>query len=113
MSHSTLYIGSTTVLELDGLATGDADGNVEAYQNNATVVLLALVDKRTGDPVSGVTVPMALAYVADSDGKYQGTIPGDAGITAGRVYLATVKAVSAAGQVAEWNETLIAEVRAG
>lgn len=113
MSNSSLYVGTTAVIELDGLATGDADGNVDEYQNDATVTLESLVDKRTGDAVSGVTVPLTMSYVASSNGKYQGTIPYDAAITAGRIYLATVQAISASGQRARWVETVIARVRTG
>lgn len=107
-NHSALYVGNTSIIEVDGLA--DQDG---AYQNDATVTLQSLVDKRTGVAVSGVTVPLTLSYVASSNGKYQGTIPYDAAITAGRTYLATVQAISASGQRARWVETVIAQVRTG
>lgn len=108
MTASTLYVGNTSIIEVDGLA--DQDG---AYQNDATVTLQSLVDKRTGVAVSGVTVPLTLSYVAASNGKYQGTILHDADVTAGRVYIATILAISSAGQRAQWTETLIAKVRQG
>jgi len=107
-NHSALYVGNTSIIEVDGLA--DQDGT---YQNDATVTLQSLVDKRTGVAVSGVTVPLTLSYVASSNGKYRGTIPHDADVTAGRVYIATILAISSAGQRAQWTETVIAQVRQG
>lgn len=104
--HSFLYVGNTSIIEVDGLA--DQDG---AYQNDAAVTLQSLVDKRTGVAVSGVTVPLTLSYVASSNGKYRGTIPHDADVTAGRVYIATILAISGAGQRAQWTETVLAQVR--
>src|SRR5690606_34779862 len=108
INYSALYVGNTSIIELDGLA--DQDG---AYQNDAAVTLQSLVDKRTGDAVSGVTVPLTLSYVASSNGKYQGTIPHDADVTAGRVYIATILAISSAGQKAEWTEGVVAQGRQG
>ena|SRR5690554_6635024 len=105
-NYSALYVGNTSIIEVDGLA--DQDG---AYQIDATVTLESLVDKRTGVAVSGVTVPLTLFYVASSNGKYQGTIPHDAGATAGRVYIATILAISSAGQRAQWTETVLGQVR--
>lgn len=104
--HSTIYVGNTSIIQLDELANQDG-----TYQNDATVTLQSLTDKASGTAVSGVTVPLSMSYVAASDGKYQGTIAHGAGLTAGKVYLATVRAVSASGQRAEWVETVIAKER--
>jgi hypothetical protein len=49
--------------------------------------------------------------VTGSDGKYRGTIPPTAEVTAEKVYLATVKAVSTSGKVYEAEETVIAQKR--
>lgn len=106
INYSALYVGNTSIIELDGLA--DQDG---VYQNDATVTLQSLVDKRTGDAVSGVTVPLTLSYVSSSNGRYRGTIPHDAGVTAGGVYIATILAISSAGQRAQWTEEVLAQVR--
>jgi len=108
INYSALYVGNTSIIELDGLA--DQDG---VYQNDATVTLQSLVDKRTGVAVSGVTVPLTLSYVASSNGKYRGTIPHDVDVTAGRVYIATILAISSAGLRAQWAETVLAQVRQG
>lgn len=106
INYSALYVGNTSVIELDGLA--DLDGD---YQNDATVTLESLTNKVTGAAVSGVTTPLTLSYVAGSDGQYQGTIPHDAAVVAGNVYLAVVLAISAAGQRARWTERLVARNR--
>lgn len=107
-NHSALYVGNTSIIELDGLA--DQDG---VYQNDATVTLETLVDKRTGAEVQGISLPLTLSYVSGSNGKYQGMIPHDADVTAGRVYIATILAISSAGQRAQWTETVLAQVRQG
>lgn len=106
INYSALYVGNTSIIELDGLA--DQDG---VYQNDATVTLQSLVDKRTGVAVAGITVPLTLHYVASSNGRYRGTIPHDAAVTAGGVYIATILAISSAGQRAQWTETVLAQVR--
>jgi hypothetical protein len=60
----------------------------------------------------GRSVTLSMTYVTGSDGKYQGALGYDAGVKAGRLYLATVQAISAAGLRATWSETVIALDRA-
>lgn len=104
--HSAIYVGNTSVIELDGLA--DHEGN---YENDATVTLESLADKESGAAVTGVSVPVTLNYVSGSNGKYQASVPPGIEITAGALYSAVVKAVSAGGLQAQWTETLVAKVR--
>lgn len=106
MTASAIYVGNTAYAELDGLA--DQDG---AYQNDAIVTLESLKDKLTGVEVAGLVFPIAMAYVAGSNGKYLGSINYAAEITAGRAYLAKVKAIATSGARAEWEETAIAYER--
>lgn len=105
MNHSSLYVGDNThVVEVVDLQ--DSTGTVDTA---ATVQLTALVDARTGTTVSGVSLPLAMPHV--SAGLYRATLPHGLGITAGRLYRATIKAEGSQNFRAEWQETLIAQVR--
>lgn len=104
MSHSALHVGSTHILEVEGLKD-----HLDAVQTDATVELVSLTDKRTGAAVAGVTVPLAMPHV--SSGLYRATLPHGAVLTAGRVYEGLFRAVGIQGFRAEWIETLIASVR--
>ncbi len=105
MKHSTIYVGNTAIIQLDGLA--DSDGS---YVNDATVTLQSLTDS-SGDAVPGLTTPLSMGYVASSNGKYQALIPHAVELIAGQVYVAMVRATSTEGWRAEWSETLLAKAR--
>lgn len=92
MGTSTWPINNTVVLALEGLANRDGD-----YINDATVTLRSLVDDR-GQPVSGISYPLALSYVASSNGNYEVEIGVDIGIRKNKRYRGTVRAVSGALQ---------------
>ena len=103
-THSTLYTNDNThVVELV-----DLTDHLGTLQTNATVEMTSLVD-RSGVVVTGVTVPLSMPHIAA--GLYRATLPHGLSITAGKTYIATIKAVGAQGFRGEWRETLIAEVR--
>ena len=104
---SIFYKDNTMVIRCDELA--DLNG---VYQNSATVTLESLVVESTGVAVSGVTVPLAMSYVASSDGRYDGSIPVAAAMVVGTSYLATVKAVSG-GNTNQWEERVKCKLRRG
>jgi hypothetical protein len=106
MNHSTIYVGNTSVAEVSGLE--DHDGVV---QTDASVTMTALVDRRTGEAVSGVSLPLTLNHIAA--GTYQGVISNAVAIVAERWYEATFVAVSSAGYRAEWVEKVRATARHG
>ena len=105
MAHSTIYVGTTSVAEVDELENQDG-----AYQNEATVTLESLVDRVTGTAVAGLAVPLTLSYVTASNGKYQGTIPHSVSLSSGRWYIATFLAISD-GKRTVWEEKARASVR--
>lgn len=105
MSGSTFYIGNTTLLIVDGLA--DTTG---AYLDDATVTLESLVDDRSV-PVPRFTVPVALAYVEGSSGRYQTTLPHTLALLKDKGYLATIRAESDAGAVMTVRERIVARTR--
>lgn len=110
-THSSLYVGDNThVIEALGPnGQGGLQDHLGVVQTDATVTMTALVDKRTGATVTGVTLPLAIPHVAA--GLYRATIAHGLSIVVGRTYLATIKAIGSQGFRAEWVETLIAEVR--
>lgn len=65
--------------------------------NDATVQLLALVDEITGANVTGITLPITLSYLTDSNGVYKGKIPATANLVEGRFYELKVRATTAGG----------------
>lgn len=89
--EALLYL-SDALLEVVGAkntATGD-------YINTAAVTA-TLVDAKTGNQISGQVWPMALAYVAGSDGDYRGTINDDVGVTKGQNVIAQISFNGGAG----------------
>ena len=67
MASDIIYIDNDSLVFLDGLV--DKDG---AFINNGTVTVT--LQKLDGSAVGGVSWPLALPYVAGSNGKYEETI---------------------------------------
>lgn len=103
-THSTIAVGSTTLVKVNGLR--DSDGN---YQNNATVTIESLTERVSGDAVSGISVPFTLTYVTSSNGDYRGEIPETLGVTDGGQYIAVLRAELSTGQVKQWSEHIRAQ----
>ena len=70
-SDNVISIGDPTTPAGTG---GLRDAITGSYVNDATVTLIELLDKRTRTRVTGFTPPLALAYVAASNGVYSGTL---------------------------------------
>lgn len=102
--HSTVYVDNDSMLRVEALR--DRDGNLVT---DATVTLESLTNK-SGTAVSGVTTPSTLTNTGD--GNYEIMVSSSAGFSAGKIYEATVKAVTVGGLVGEWVETLVAKRRA-
>ena len=102
MTHfSKMYVDNSHTIRLDGLV--DASGS---YVNDATVTMESFTDK-AGNAVSGVSVPLTMAYVATSNGRYEGALSESLEISRQKVYTATVKAISGSTQ-GQWTEQIIA-----
>jgi hypothetical protein len=101
---TTLYLQNDHVLQLDRLR--DADG---VYVNNATVQCIS-IKNASGVDVSGITFPLALAYVAASNGKYRATLQDTASFVAGHQYKAIVT-VDGGGLQARFTIDIKAQVR--
>jgi hypothetical protein len=104
-THSILYVGrNTSTLRLDKLK----DPETGEYYSDAIVVVDAIT-LQSGGSVSGVSLPIAMAYVPASDGRYEASISGEQ-FTAGRTYLFTFHA-DAGGKQFESQEVVIARQR--
>lgn len=104
--NSTIFVGNTTTVRISGIKYASG-----AFINNATVSLVSLTDLGDGSSVTGVTYPVTMDYVADSDGIYEAVLPYSLGISNGRRYTATVRAETPSGERAEWEERLKATIR--
>jgi hypothetical protein len=96
-----LLIGNDHTVTVTGLhdaITGD-------YINTATVTV-TITDKR-GNVVTGQSMPLTLAYIADSNGNYQGNLEDGLNLTEDR-YLVEVQAVGDGDLVALWHQWITA-----
>lgn len=93
-----LYVGNDNLVELDELKD-ESDGS---YVNDATVTLTDLEDK-DGTSVTGQSFPTSMAYVAASNGKYQGTLEDGLAVTAGEKYFATIDVDAGSDKIAQWT----------
>lgn len=100
-SNSSISVGSSVVAEVVGLR--DHNG---VYQNDATVELLSLVHRATGEAVGGLTLPITLDYVADSNGNYEAQLPYDMDIKVGDILEATFRAISSSNYRKQWTEVV-------
>lgn len=97
MSADVYYANNSHLVELDGLKNA-ADNS---YVNDATVAVSIKDD--AGNNVTGETWPVALSYVAGSNGKYQANIAATLGISVGDIVTLFFTA-TAVGLDAEWQE---------
>lgn len=102
--HSTIAVSSTVLVDVVGLV----DDN-DTPQNDATVTLETIVDRDTSTQITGVTFPKSLTYIPSSRGDYRTDIGPGNSMTAGRVYVATIKAVGSQGYQHVWSETILAK----
>src|SRR5258705_4441177 len=92
-----LFDGNDMVLEVSELMN-EVTG---AFLNSATVTV-SLADVN-GNPVDGNAWPLALEYVAGSDGMYRVTLADTLGITPNARYAADLIADAGAGLRAQWQ----------
>ena len=105
MATQIIFVKNDHILRIDRLR--DHNGN---YHNDATVQLTAAVDQNS-DAVTGLTLPLALAYIASSTGRYEGTWPDTAGITAGDALKLTFVATASDGKKATSVKDVVVETR--
>jgi len=103
-----IFIDNTDhVLTVDGLDDAISPGS---YINGATVQI-TLTDL-AGVNISGEIFPLALTYVAASNGKYQNTLRDTLDVAAGDVVKVLITADNGAGYHREWRSILTIETGA-
>ncbi len=100
MRAKAIYLSNDHLLELRGLKNIATD----AYIDDATVTAI-LVDEDDAQ-VSGQTWPLALSYVAGSDGIYRGTLTDSLSLTVDRVYTAQITVSGGSNLAAYWEIVL-------
>lgn len=105
MRVKALFLDNDMVLQFAGLTDENGD-----YVNDA-VITADLVDE-AGVQVTGQTWPLTLAYVAASDGIYQGILEDTLVLTDRAIYKARITIV-AGGANGYWEEPCLAQVRTG
>lgn len=105
MDVLTLYVGNDMILEVEGLtdeATGDV---VNSADVTATLYTLA------GSEVAGQVWPVALPYVADTNGIYRATMADSLSLTPNQRYRARVVADGGPGRRGQWDIDVLAKTR--
>lgn len=100
-----LYIGNDQTIEVTGLI----DEVSGSYLNGATVT--ASVKTLAGANVSGQSMPIALSYVAASNGNYRGTLEDGLVLTDGTFYVIEVSADAGSDLIALWHKQVPAQYR--
>lgn len=95
------------VLEVSGL-----QNKITGAYLNAAAVAVTLADT-AGAAVAGETWPLALSYVASSDGVYRATLEESLGISKDAEYIATVTADAGADLKATWVLNCVGALRSG
>lgn len=107
MDVQTLYYGNDMLLEVAGLrdqATGD-------YLNAATVTVTLEDDADV--QVTGESWPLAMSYVASSNGVYRATLRDTLSLTNNARYVATVIADAGEGKRGRWDVDFVCKMRRG
>jgi hypothetical protein len=93
----TTFVANTNLIELI-----DVKGAIEdEFVNNATVSVT--IKDASGTNVAGVTWPLTMAYVADSDGEYRAIMPHGAALVSGRQYTAEISLDAGENRVGFWR----------
>ena len=108
MTCTVTYVANTNQLKLNGLQ----DSSTQAYINDAVVAVT--VRDATDTEVAGQVWPLAMDYVAASNGNYTLTLTKDLAFVHKGRYTASINAVATVGpteRVGHWDFPFIAETR--
>lgn len=107
MDVQTLYADNDMTLEVSSLR----DEVTGAYINDATVTV-SLADE-DAVAVTGETWPLAMSYIASSDGVYRATLKDTLTLAVGARYVATVIADAGTGRRGQWELDFVCRKRRG
>ena len=99
-----LYLGNNSVIDVAGLRDEATGG----FINNATVSVTLL--DQAGEQVDGADWPLALDFLAGSNGNYRATLPYTLAVGAGERYVARIVAIADSGR-AQWDMQCVGRVR--
>lgn len=102
-----VYVANTNVLDLIGLKSVVDN----AYVDNATVTVT--VKDSTGTAVTGEAWPMAMTYVAASNGNYRAFLENDLALVAKKKYTAFIDADAGVNRIGHWEFPFTAAIRTG
>lgn len=106
MSSGVYFINNSVLVQVLGLRNAADD----SYVNNATVAVS--IKGADGNNLAGETWPVTLAYVAGSNGDYQGVISSAVSVAVGDIVTLYITA-TATGLDAEWREHREVKARYG
>ena len=95
----TLFPSNDNLFIVKGLSTVDSGGNTVYLTGAATVTMTLL---RANVQVTGATWPIALSYIANSNGDFQGDLPDVLVVTAPESLTLKLVADNGADQHGEW-----------
>ncbi len=105
MATKAIFINNDTLFKLSGLKDGAAGGS---FLNAGTVSVTIYDDQ--GVQVPGISWPVTMAFVASSNGDYEGAVDKAIQLVAGQQYVARITAVE--GTInGEWDINLFADLR--
>lgn len=93
----TAFVANTNVLDLIGLK----EEITETFINNATVTVT--IKDAEGTSVAGQAWPLAMDYVASSDGDYRAFVSEDLELVAGTRYVAYIEADGGSNRVGHFE----------
>jgi hypothetical protein len=103
----TVFVANTNLLTLSGLKSQLAG----TFINDAAVAV-TVKNAATGVAVAGQSWPLAMDYVAASDGDYRAVLVDGLALVAGQAYVAAIAADGGAGRVGFWAFPFVARARA-
>ena len=104
-----LYMLNDNRLLLRGAHTYDADG-VKVYLDGSATVQVTLTDT-ANVAITGETWPIALAYLMDSQGDFQGVLRNELVLQEGQTVYATVEIDNGTDQFGSLRGTLLVQRR--
>ena len=103
---ATAFYQNDNLVEVVGLQNAATGAYI-----NAGATVTATVNDLAGGAVTGATWPLALAYVAGSNGNWRATIPDEAQLAKDAEYVAVIVADAGPGLAARWEFRFVCKTR--
>lgn len=96
-----LYEANDNILRVTGATSISLETGLAVYLDAQALVTVTVVDVDTGEEIAGQTWPMALNYVAGSDGDYLAVLPDVLVVVPGQALRAHIELDNGANQHGE------------